>query len=53
MDTGGKVKGKIIDIYMPDYDEAIQFGRRPVALKVLRHGWVPAPISGLSYTEAG
>ena len=41
MDTGGKVKGKIIDIYMPDYDEAIQFGRQPVVLKVLRHGWTP------------
>lgn len=53
MDTGGKVKGKIIDIYMPDYDEAIQFGRQPVVLKVLRHGWLPDPASGLSYTGAG
>ena len=51
MDTGGKVKGKIIDIYMPDYDEAIQFGRRPVVLKILRHGWLPDPDSGLGYTE--
>jgi 3D (Asp-Asp-Asp) domain-containing protein len=52
MDTGGKVKGKIIDIYMPDYEEAIQFGRQPVALRVLRHGWLPDPFSGLGYTEA-
>jgi 3D (Asp-Asp-Asp) domain-containing protein len=53
MDTGGRVKGKIIDIYMPDYDEAIQFGRQTVVLRVLRHGWLPDPASGMSYTEAG
>lgn len=53
MDTGGKVKGKIIDIYMPDYDEAMQFGRQSVVLKVLRHGWLPDPASSLGYTEVG
>ena len=33
-DTGGAVKGKIIDVWLPDYDEAIKFGRRPVKVKV-------------------
>jgi 3D (Asp-Asp-Asp) domain-containing protein len=53
MDTGGRVKGRIIDIYMPNYDEAIQFGRQPVALRVIRHGWQPEPAGGVSYTESG
>lgn len=51
MDTGGKVEGEIIDIYMPDYEEAIQFGRQPVVLRVLRHGWLSEPDSGISYTS--
>lgn len=42
MDTGGVVKGKIIDIYMPDYEEAIQFGRQDVGVRVIRKGWNPA-----------
>lgn len=33
-DTGSVVKGKIVDIWMSDYDAAIQFGRRPVKVKV-------------------
>jgi 3D (Asp-Asp-Asp) domain-containing protein len=41
MDTGGVVKGRIIDIYMPDYEEAIQFGRQTVGLRVIRKGWNP------------
>lgn len=41
MDTGGAVKGRIIDIFIPDYDEAVQFGRRKVSVRVLRHGWSP------------
>lgn len=52
MDTGGRVKGKIIDIYVPDYDEAMQFGRQPVVLKVLRHGWLPDPDYSMSYTDS-
>lgn len=42
MDTGGLIKGRIIDIYMPEYEEAIQFGRQQVRLRVLRRGWAPA-----------
>jgi len=34
-DTGGRIKGRIIDVYVPSYREALQFGRRPVKIKVL------------------
>ena len=34
-DTGRLVKGHIIDIYMIDYEQCIQWGRRPVEVKVL------------------
>jgi 3D (Asp-Asp-Asp) domain-containing protein len=39
-DTGRLVKGKIVDLWVPSYDEAIQFGRRNVRLQILR--WGPA-----------
>ena len=35
LDTGARIKGRKIDIYMPDRREAITFGCRPVRLKVL------------------
>lgn len=34
-DTGGVVKGNIIDIYMDSYDQAIKWGRRNVQVMVL------------------
>lgn len=34
-DTGGKIKGRRIDIYMPSQKAAIKFGRRKVQLKKL------------------
>lgn len=34
-DTGGVIKGNIIDVYMQDYDTCIQFGRRQVVVRVL------------------
>lgn len=34
-DTGGAVKGKRIDIWMPSRTQALKFGRRPVQLKIL------------------
>lgn len=34
-DTGGRIKGRIIDVYVPSYREAMQFGRRPVKIKVV------------------
>ncbi|HEY2931378.1 MAG TPA: 3D domain-containing protein [Acidobacteriota bacterium] len=41
MDTGAAVKGEKIDIFIPDYDEALRFGSRKVAVKILRRGWNP------------
>ena len=41
MDTGPTVQGRQIDIYMWSCDEALQFGRRPIRLVVLRLGWNP------------
>lgn len=39
LDTGSLIKGNIIDIYIPSYEEAIEFGRRKVTVTVLRHGF--------------
>ena len=41
MDTGPKVQGRQIDIYMWSCYEALDFGRRPIKLTVLRLGWNP------------
>jgi 3D (Asp-Asp-Asp) domain-containing protein len=41
MDTGPAVQGRQIDVYMWSCNEALQFGRRPVHLNVLRLGWNP------------
>ncbi len=38
MDTGGKVKGYVIDIWMPTCEEATAFGRREVKVRVRRKG---------------
>lgn len=41
MDTGPAVQGRHIDIYMWSCHDALQFGRRPVDVVVLRLGWDP------------
>ena len=41
MDTGPAVQGRHLDIYMWSCNEALQFGRKPVHLTVLRMGWNP------------
>jgi 3D (Asp-Asp-Asp) domain-containing protein len=33
-DTGGKIKGNIIDIYMDKYSDCIKFGKRSVIIKI-------------------
>lgn len=38
LDTGGRIRGRIIDVYVPTYREAKQFGRRSVKIKVLSRG---------------
>ncbi|HVG22114.1 MAG TPA: 3D domain-containing protein [Blastocatellia bacterium] len=35
MDTGGRIKGRILDVYVPTYQEAVAFGRRQIKIKVL------------------
>ncbi|HZG52474.1 MAG TPA: 3D domain-containing protein [Pyrinomonadaceae bacterium] len=37
-DRGGKVRGRLIDIWVPSSGEAIRFGRRPVKLTILGYG---------------
>ncbi len=37
-DTGGRIKGNIIDVWVPDRGEARQFGRRKIQLNVLKMG---------------
>ena len=41
MDTGPAVQGREIDIYMWSCHEALRFGRRQIAINVLRMGWNP------------
>ena len=41
MDTGPKVQGRHIDIYMWSCHEALDYGRRSIRLTVLRLGWSP------------
>jgi len=41
MDTGPKVQGRHIDIYMWSCYEALDFGRRSIQITVLRLGWNP------------
>jgi 3D (Asp-Asp-Asp) domain-containing protein len=37
-DRGGRIRGRIIDIWVPSNGEAAKFGRRPVKLTVLSYG---------------
>jgi 3D (Asp-Asp-Asp) domain-containing protein len=41
MDTGPAVQGRHVDLYMWSCYEALDFGRRPMKLTVLRLGWNP------------
>jgi 3D (Asp-Asp-Asp) domain-containing protein len=41
MDTGPKVQGRTIDLYLWSCHEALRFGRVPIQLEVLRLGWHP------------
>jgi 3D (Asp-Asp-Asp) domain-containing protein len=43
LDTGALIKGKIIDIFIPNYDLCRKFGRRIVKVKVLRYGFLGDP----------
>ena len=41
LDTGPAVQGRQVDLYMWSCNEALEFGRRPIHLTVLRLGWSP------------
>jgi 3D (Asp-Asp-Asp) domain-containing protein len=41
LDTGPSVQQRQIDLYIWSCNEALEFGRRPVQLTVLRLGWNP------------
>jgi 3D (Asp-Asp-Asp) domain-containing protein len=41
MDTGPKVQGRHVDVYLWSCNEALQMGRRKMELTVLRLGWDP------------
>jgi 3D (Asp-Asp-Asp) domain-containing protein len=41
MDTGPKVHGRHLDIYLWNCNEALQLGRRKILATVLRMGWNP------------
>jgi 3D (Asp-Asp-Asp) domain-containing protein len=48
MDTGPKVQGRHIDLYIWSCHEALAFGRRPISLNVLRLGWNPRASSSVA-----
>ena len=41
MDTGPRVQGRHVDVYLWSCHEALRMGRRPMKLTVLRLGWNP------------
>lgn len=41
LDTGPKVQGRHIDLYLWNCNEALKFGRRRIEVTVLRLGWDP------------
>lgn len=41
MDTGPRVQGRVLDLYMWSCKEALTFGRKPIQVTVLRLGWNP------------
>jgi 3D (Asp-Asp-Asp) domain-containing protein len=49
LDTGPAVQGRHVDLYMWNCNEALQFGRRPIHLTVLRLGWNPRATTPSSF----
>lgn len=41
LDTGPEVKGRELDLYIWSCTEALEFGRQPVQVTILRLGWDP------------
>lgn len=38
LDTGGRIKGRLVDVYVQTHREAIEFGRQKVKIKVIGRG---------------
>lgn len=38
MDTGSRIRGRRVDVYVPTYKEAVRFGRQQVKIKVIDRG---------------
>jgi 3D (Asp-Asp-Asp) domain-containing protein len=45
LDTGPAIQGREVDLYMWNCNEALQFGRKPSHVNVLRLGWNPRATS--------
>lgn len=41
LDTGPLIQGRVVDLYMWSCFEALDFGRQPIELRILRFGWDP------------
>jgi 3D (Asp-Asp-Asp) domain-containing protein len=41
MDTGAKIRGRRLDLYLRDCDAAVRFGRRSADVSIVRRGWHP------------
>jgi 3D (Asp-Asp-Asp) domain-containing protein len=35
LDTGSRIRGRLVDVYVPTYKDAVEFGRRQIKIKVL------------------
>jgi 3D (Asp-Asp-Asp) domain-containing protein len=46
MDTGSKIRGRRLDLYIRDCAAATRFGRRPAYVSIVRRGWHPSGSSG-------
>jgi 3D (Asp-Asp-Asp) domain-containing protein len=49
MDTGSAVKGRRIDIFIPDCASAERFGEKSLRVRILRLGWNPKATPSDSY----
>lgn len=45
MDTGAQVKGRKVDVFIPDCGRAEKFGEQRVRIRVIRLGWNPKATS--------
>ncbi|HXU38540.1 MAG TPA: 3D domain-containing protein [Blastocatellia bacterium] len=45
MDTGGRIRGRRVDVYVASHKEAVQFGRRQVKIKILGHNSSKSPVA--------